>query len=233
VTPDRIAVATITWARTADEARLLDRALARLAGVGWPVAVANRQTPVRLDDRLRQQQNLYVVEPAGPGLVAQVQAAVKRAAAFDRPYILYVEPDKEWFFGDPIRDFVRRAPDSATVGVVVAARSDESFETYPPTQRYTEGVINHLTGDAVDEPGDYSYGPFLMNALLLERVGQLSPQLGWGWRHATFVAAHRLGLRVVQIRGDYPCPDGQDTEDDDERRHRLRQLSQNLLGLID
>jgi hypothetical protein len=233
MTPDRVAVATVTWARTSDEARLLERALARLAGVGWPVAVADRPTPMRLDDRLRQQQGLHLVQPAGAGLVSQVQAAITRAAAFGRPFILYVEPDKEWFFGDPIRDFVQRAPDSAAVGVAVAARSDESFETYPATQRYAEGVINRLIGEAVLEPGDYSYGPFLMNVLLHERVAALAPHLGWGWRHATFVAAHRLGLRLVQIRGDYPCPDGQDTEDDEERRHRLRQLSQNLLGLLD
>jgi hypothetical protein len=40
-------------------------------------------------------------------------------------------------------------------------------------------------------------------------------------------------LRVVQLTDDYPCPPDQRHEDDRERTHRLRQLSQNILGLIE
>ena len=56
--------------------------------------------------------------------------------------------------------------------------------------------------------------------------------LGWGWRHAVFHAAHRGGLRVEHVIDDYPCPPDQRVEDDAERTHRLRQLSDNIRGLI-
>jgi hypothetical protein len=34
------------------------------------------------------------------------------------------------------------------------------------------------------------------------------------------------------VTGDYPCPPDQRVEDDAERTHRLRQLGENILGLI-
>jgi hypothetical protein len=80
--------------------------------------------------------------------------------------------------------------------------------------------------------GDYSYGPFVMHRALVQHVSGLEGHLGWGWRHSTFLAASRSGQRVVPVYGDYPCPPDQCDEDDGERRHRLRQLSQNILGLV-
>lgn len=104
--------------------------------------------------------------------------------------------------------------------------------TFPPIQRYTEGVINHLCGELIGVSCDYSYGPFLLNSMLLPSVEAMEPTLGWGWRHFILRTAHRLGHRVVPVIGDYPCPDDQRTEDDEERAHRMRQLSENVLGLI-
>jgi hypothetical protein len=100
-------------------------------------------------------------------------------------------------------------------------------------QRYTEGVINHLCGELLGAAGDYSYGPFLMNRGLLPYIANLHPRLGWGWRHFMFRAASREGLSVLHGVGDYPCPPGQRWEDEAERRHRMRQLSENILGLIE
>jgi hypothetical protein len=100
-------------------------------------------------------------------------------------------------------------------------------------QRYTEGVINHLCGELIGAPGDYSYGPFLMNRALLPSLSSLAARLGWGWRHFAFLTAHRLGFRVQHVTGAYPCPPDQRHESTTERTHRLRQLSQNILGLID
>ncbi len=128
--------------------------------------------------------------------------------------------------------FIRSAPDDDRVGVVLASRTEQSYGTYPPMQRYTEGVINHLCAELIGARGDYSYGPFLMNRALLPAIENLDRSLGWGWRHYAFVTAHRHGLRVVHIAGDYPCPPDQREEDDAERVHRMRQLSQNVLGLI-
>jgi hypothetical protein len=46
-----------------------------------------------------------------------------------------------------------------------------------------------------------------------------------------FRAAHAHPLPIVHLAGDYECPLDQRTEDDAERLHRLRQLSQNIDGL--
>jgi hypothetical protein len=94
-------------------------------------------------------------------------------------------------------------------------------------------VINHLCGDLIGSVGDYSYGPFLMNRALLTHVTNVGPAAGWGWRHFAFLTAHRVGLRVVHVTDDYACPPDQRAEEDADRAHRMRQLSQNILGLID
>jgi hypothetical protein len=46
------------------------------------------------------------------------------------------------------------------------------------------------------------------------------------------VAAHRAGLHIVHVVEDYPCPPDQRREEEAERIHRMRQLIQNILGMI-
>lgn len=237
--PRDVAVATITWARTpAEDASLID-ALTRLVALGLPTVVADRGTSETLSRFLTAQPGLQVIPAdatAHPGLVRQVQLALGHAAATGRRAILYTEPDKAGFFGECLAsgllDLIARVPDDERACVVLAARSARSLETFPPTQRYTEAVINRLCGERVGVPGDYSYGPFVMPAALVPVVASMDPSLGWGWRHALFVAAHERGLDLQHVVGEHPCPDDQRDEDAREWAHRLRQLSENLRGLI-
>jgi hypothetical protein len=46
-----------------------------------------------------------------------------------------------------LRSFLRRVPAETNVGVALPSRSAESFDSFPPMQRYTEGVINHLCSE--------------------------------------------------------------------------------------
>ncbi len=228
-----VAIATITWPRSFAEEELLSRSLTLLAQAGCPVVAADRGTSATFTAILTSIRGVDVVVPAESGLVAQVKASVARAAISGRRFVLYVEPDKETFFRRAIVDFVHRAPDGSDVGVVLASRSDESFYTFPPVQRYTEGVINHLCAQRIGTVGDYSYGPFLMNRSLLPHVEAAESRLGWGWRHFVFRTAHDRGLRVCHVTGEYPCPPDQRDESESERTHRMRQLSQNIMGLIE
>jgi hypothetical protein len=84
----------------------------------------------------------------------------------------------------------------------------------------------------VGEHGDYSYGPFLMRTTLAPHVQTLPHDIGWGWRHYIFAVAHRRGLHLAHVVDDLPCPEDQRTEDEGERLHRLRQLGQNVNGLL-
>ena len=229
----QVAVATITWARSAREEALLRGSLTRLAAAGLPLAIADRGTSAPFTSFLSTLDGTNVTVPQQPGLVPQVQASLALAARAGQPFILYTESDKEFFFEHRMQDFLRRAPAESDVGVVLASRSARSFQSFPPVQRYTESVINDLCGDLLRVRGDYSYGPFLLNEALLPAVAALEHRLGWGWRHATFLAAHRAGLQVIHVTDDYPCPEGQQSEDHAERVHRMRQLSQNILGLLD
>jgi hypothetical protein len=227
-----VAVATLTWARTENESVGLARCLAALADVGLPVVVADRPAEPSFDRRLRALNNVTVVAPEMPGLVGQVKASIRAAAALGTRFVLYTEPDKERFFSTRLRDFVARAPAGGDVGVVLAARAGCAFDTFPPAQRQAEAIINTLVSETIGVVGDYSYGPFLMARTVADEVVGLPEHLGWGWRHATFVAAHRRGLAVRHITGDYRCPADQTTETADDRAHRLRQLSENIQGLI-
>lgn len=227
------AVVTVTWARSAGEDVLLRRSLALLADSGLPVAVADAGASDTFTEFLRALPGFSVAVPSEQGLVAQVQAGFRLAATFGRRFILYVEPDKELFFDRRMHQFLQAAPVRRDVGVVLAARSTASFDTFPQMQRYTEAVINRLCAERIGTAGDYSYGPFLMNGALTPHLTDLEHRLGWGWRHFIFRAAVRQGLRVLHLEGDYRCPPVQRREDDADRVHRMRQLSQNILGLIE
>jgi hypothetical protein len=227
-----VTVATITWARTEAEEQLLTRSLHRLTDSGMRIAIADRGTSPAFAEALRRLPGVSLCVATEPGLVAQITASLHTAASLGTRFILYTEPDKEDFFARELASFVRQAPDADDVGVVVAARTPAAYATFPPMQRYTEGVINHLVGDMVGIDGDYSYGPFLVHRAVVPELAGIDARLGWGWRHVAFLRAHRQGRRVVQIAGDYPCPPDQRHEGEEERRHRLAQLSQNILGLV-
>jgi hypothetical protein len=226
----QVAVSTISWARSPEEEAVLRRSLMILADSGMPLAIADTGTSATFTSFLRQLPGVHVTVPTHRGLVAQVQASFAVAATFGRDFILYTEPDKEFFFAHGMSSFLRRVPHEIDLGVALASRSAESFESFPRMQRYTEGVINHLCAERMGPAGDYSYGPMLISRALLPHVATLGNEIGWGWRPSTCLAAHRTGRLIVHVMDSYPCPPDQHCEDDAERMHRMRQLSQNVLG---
>ena len=237
---DVVVVATMTWARSAAEEKLLVRSIAALSELGLPIVAAGRDTSHSLRGRLEGVPGLQLTSSRAEDLTTQVTHALASAMSSGRPWILYTEPDKEQFFreGGASR-FLERAlsaptaPEEAVVsqpGVIIAARSAGSLATYPPIQRYTEGVFNHLCEQVLRVPGDYCYGPFLMRRDVAAAL-DLKRELGWGWRPRAFRKAQQLGSGLAIITDDYPCPADQREEDDGERIHRMRQLSQNIHGL--
>lgn len=227
-----VAVATITRARSPDEELVLRSSLQRLSETGLPVAVADGGSVTAFRDFIRTLPGFSVTVPDDPGLTAQVKASVTLAARRGTPFILYTEPDKEFFFGAPLAEFIRLAASDSDIGVVLASRDDQSMRTFPAMQRYTEAVINHLCAEILRCSRDYCYGPFLMNRTIAGVVADLPRDLGWGWRPFVFRAAQSHGLAITDVTSHYPCPPEGRSEDDDDRRHRMRQLSENVLGLI-
>jgi hypothetical protein len=93
-------------------------------------------------------------------------------------------------------------------------------------------VLHEFLLDTIGVQGDFSYGPFVVDADQAERLDELDEDLGWGWRIFLFASVTRSGGDLVFLPLASPCPPDQRDETPDERRHRTRQLSQNLSGLV-
>jgi hypothetical protein len=93
-------------------------------------------------------------------------------------------------------------------------------------------VINELLARLLGTAGDYSYGPFLMPRALAAEISAVPPDLGWGWRPHLFRTAHRLEFPVRFVIDAHTCPIEQRVEHHEERMHRIRQLAQNISGLL-
>jgi hypothetical protein len=228
-----LAVVTMTWVRTAEEERRLSRAIDVLASYGHPVVVADRGTSESFTRLLEDRDGVQRVAVSKPGLVPQIKAAVERARRLEPDWLLYVEPDKEQFFHERLPGFLQRALSHDDAALVLAARSPASFATFPPMQRQTEHAFNTLCAHVTGVHGDYLYGPFVMRTTVAAHLHAVSDTLGWGWRPALFMTARRQGHRLLHDVDEHPCPDDQRTEDESDRAHRLRQLSQNVLGLVE
>ena len=210
---------------------MLRDALSRLASIGLPIVVANRPSSDAFEAFLRGLPRTMVVTPQQPGLVAQIGCALEACEEMKTPYVLYTEPDKADFF-DRLCDFIDRAPPRQSRSITLAARTREAFETFPPMQRYAEGVANELCARFCGSEGDYTYGPFLIAKALLPLLKRAELSLGWGWRPFMFRQATELGWQIVHVAGNFECPLDQRDEPDADRIHRLRQLQQNIHGLI-
>jgi hypothetical protein len=229
---DTVAIATMTLVRNEEEERRLGRSLAALAKYQMPIAVADAGASRRFTASLSGLAGVHTVVPHRAGLVAQVRASVDLAADFRRPYVLYTEPDKEFFFRNGLRNFLHQALTRPRADLAVASRSARSFETFPSMQRRLESIINSLCGEAIGACGDFTYGPFLMIRDFIPLLDELDADLGWGWRPFIFLAAHQRGAHVVHVTDEYCCPADQVVEEECDRKHRVRQFSENLLGLV-
>jgi hypothetical protein len=145
---------------------------------------------------------------------------------------MYTEPDKLDFFRQFLPDMLSQAGNDEQTGVLLASRSDTGFATFPSFQRMTETTINNCCEEITGKAFDYTYGPFLLNRQLVPYLNLIQEDIGWGWRPFAFGLAHRLGLRVESFAGNFTCPPDQRQDDSKERIYRMRQLTQNIQGLV-
>jgi hypothetical protein len=227
-----VAVATMTWARDAAEEELLRESLPLLAGLGLPVFVTDGGSGEAFVAFMRSLPGFHVCDPPRRGPWEQAGQSILAALGPGRGFVLYTEPDKGDFFRRTLREFVAAAPSGEDVGVVLASRSAESFQTFPEFQRRTEEAINLCCAEVVGAHFDFSYGPFLMGRALAGSLESAPRELAWGWRPYAFGAARRLGYRVESLVRDLPCPPSQREDGPRERLLRMRQLAQSVEGLV-
>ncbi len=229
---NRICIATITWARTSEEELLLRESLQQLAALKIPVFIADGGSGADFLSFLSSFSNFYIVHPIGKGVWAQAKASVQAAYNSGADFIFYTEPDKGDFFDRLASDFILNAPCNVLTGIVLASRSEAGFATFPAFQIKTETTINDCCAEIIGADCDYTYGPFLVNRQLVPYLQFVKDNIGWGWRPYLFGIAKRLGYNVVSIVDDFECPISQREDNMHERIHRMRQLSQNIDGLV-
>ncbi|WP_146895240.1 hypothetical protein [Adhaeribacter aerolatus] len=229
---NNLAIATISWARDAQEENLLRASLTQLAGLNILVFITDGGSQSSFLDFLRSFPHFTILNPRGKGVWAQARTSVLAAAATEASFILYTEPDKQLFFRDFLPNFLSAAPLAESTGVVLASRSAAGFATFPTFQQNTETTINACCAEIMGPAVDYTYGPFLMNHQLAPYLNRVQEDIGWGWRPYVFGLAHRLGYHVVPYEANFICPPDQRTDSAVERIYRMRQLTQNIQGLV-
>ncbi|GAA4742774.1 hypothetical protein [Flavisolibacter ginsenosidimutans] len=229
---DELVIATISLARNPEEERLLRASLPQLASLNVPVFVNDGGSPQSFLHFLRSLPNFIVLQAKEKGVFAQARNSLREAAKTERPFIFYTEPDKEQFFRESLPLLLTSVEVADTLGVCMASRSAKSFATFPAFQQMTETTINNCCKESIGAKTDYCYGPFLLNKKLVSFLDAVNEDIGWGWRPFVFNAAHRLGYKVTTFEKDFFCPENQRTDDAAERLYRMKQLEQNIRGLV-
>ncbi|HEX8460970.1 MAG TPA: hypothetical protein VF623_06055 [Segetibacter sp.] len=229
---NKVSIATITWARTEDEEQLLKKSLEQLTKFSIPVFITDGGSGKSFLDFLQGFPQFTILKPRSKGLWTQVKSSLDAAYASGSDFVLYTEPDKLEFFQNHLLSFAENINADELPGVILAARSQNGFLTFPPFQRMTETTINNCCEEIIGIKTDYSYGPFILNRMLIPYLLSVEEDIGWGWRPLAFGIVHRLDRTIQVIEKDFFCPEDQREENAEERLHRIRQLQQNVLGIL-
>ena len=229
---NNLAIATITWARDEMEEDLLRQSLQQLAATGIKVFITDGGSGAAFLAFMRSFQNFAVSEATVKGVWAQASSSLSAAYQSGAPSIFYTEPDKLDFFRASLQGMVDAVQTDEQTGIVLAARSATGFATFPAFQQMTETTINNCIAEVTGKELDYTYGPFLMNRKMIPYLNNMKENTGWGWRPYAFIIAQRLLYGIKAIEGDFLCPVEQQADDPVERIYRMRQLSQNIQGIV-
>lgn len=225
-----IAVATISLARTDEEEKVLLDSLENLAALQFPVFLTDGGSSDAFYNHVKKLPGFTAF--GARGLWPQAIRSIQESAKSGAKWILYTEPDKAAFFSSHLSTMIEAIEPANSLGVVVASRSAEAFSSFPSFQQMTETTINNCCAEIIGKKADYCYGPFLFNTQLVSTLGALPDNCGWGWRPFLFAAAQRLGYEVDSFIGDFVCPPDQHDDDEKERIYRMKQLNQNIEGLV-
>jgi len=228
-----IAVATITRVRDAEEDTRVREAMCSLCQQDIPVVVVDRGSSPVFISFLKSLPNAIVLTSSATGLMGQVQLSIATASELGTKSILYTDPDKKLFFQTQLDQFIAEAAGAESTGLFVAARTPDSFKTFPDYQVHAETVANELYADMFGQPGDYCYGPMLISRALVPCLKTIEGDIGWGWRFYLLGVAHKSGYQIALSAMELPCPpELGDRGSEWDRAYRIRQLLENLQGLL-
>ncbi|MEO5995773.1 MAG: hypothetical protein ABIN89_03610 [Chitinophagaceae bacterium] len=229
---NKLSIATMTWARDEAEEQLLRESLQHLAALELTVFITDGGSGKPFLDFLRGFSNFNLLETKTSGVWPQVHNSLMEAYNKGSHFILYTEPDKRDFFMQALPGIVQQFFVDESLGILLATRSAAGFASFPAFQQMTETTINNCCSEITGLNIDYTYGPFIMNRLLVPSLAELKNAIGWGWRPFAFVMANKMGYDLKAIEGDYFCPVEQREDCVSERIYRMRQLSENMEAIV-
>jgi hypothetical protein len=227
-----LVIATITLARNAVEEKLLVESLEQLARLNIHVYITDGGSSGSFLQFLRSIPHFFLSTTSVKGVWAQAKNSLLEAYQADSDLILYTEPDKFMFFTQFLPQFITQHPKEEQTGIILASRSKAGFTTFPSFQQMSERAINNCCKEILEQSFDYTYGPFILNKKLVPYLRLVQEDIGWGFRPYLFGMAKRLKLTIESYEGDFTCPVEQRSDSASERIYRMRQLSQNIQGLV-
>lgn len=227
-----ISIATITLARDEPEENLLRESLKQLAELQIPVVITDGGSPTRFLDFLHSFTHFTVWQATTKGVWAQAKSSLDKAYQSGSDFIFYTEPDKLAFFRANLATMLEQLQAHEKTGIIMAARSQTGFASFPSFQQMTETAINQCCKEIAGKPFDYTYGPFLLNRQLVPYLNLIQEDIGWGWRPFCFGIASRLGYTLEAYTADFFCPPEQRADHAKERLYRMRQLKENIQGIL-
>lgn len=230
--PKDVTIATITVARNSEEEKELKASLQQLSLLNIPVIIADGGSILSFIDFLNSISQFTVLAKKHNGVWPQANNSVQAAGQTGTPFIFYTEPDKKDFFQNGLPQFLKEINAHDNTGIVMASRSEAGFASFPSFQQMTETTINNCCAEITGKKRDYCYGPFLLNKKLIAYLNLIEEDVGWGWRPYLFNMANRLGYKTDAFEKDFFCPPHQREDDAKERLYRMRQLEQNIRGLV-
>jgi hypothetical protein len=229
---NNISIATITLARDEEEEMLLKKSLQQLAQLQLPVFITEGGSRPGFVDFLTGFPNFILSKAAVRGVWEQAKNSLSEASRSGAEFIFYTEPDKFDFFSTKLEAMLQAVKANEKTGIIMASRSQAGFATFPDFQQMTETTINNCCAEIIDSNFDFTYGPFLLNKHLVPYLNLVKHDIGWGWRPYIFNIAKRLGFTVEEYEANLYCPHQQRQDTAAERVYRMRQLAQNIEGMV-
>jgi hypothetical protein len=227
-----IVIATITLARDEHEEFVLRKSLEHLAELDIPVYITDGGSRMDFLQFIKSFPHFQLLPDHIRGVHPQAKNSLNAAYRSKTAFIFYTEPDKGDFFHQLSSKIDQEIETDDRTGILLFSRSETAFATFPPFQQMTETTINNCCQELIGHAVDYTYGPFILKSELVPYLDPVREDLGWGWRPYIFGISHRLGFNTSSFTGPFSCPPDQREDNQKERIYRMRQLSQNIHGLV-
>lgn len=228
---NKIAIATLTLARTKLERDIIFKTQAALSQLGYPLVIADHfNSPFSLVKKLKQLDNVSVI--AGVDFNSRVRKSFLKAAQL-ADCILWLESDKLEFAKLYVQDFINYWLKNPA-GILVPARTKASFSKYPKYQQKMEKFLWYSAAQLLNtRVVDLTYGPMIFPSMLVKYLLKSQSPIDFGYHYSFLTAVNcRLGQPLKAIS--YKITPPQDVQKDDELiLFRMQQVKNWICGLKD